>query len=279
MKFPLIDLFPLPFILPRSESSMFVSKRRFILKTCGTTTPLQCLETLLKLAAGIAGYVEIEELFYSRKNFKRPEMQVAPHRDFEEEVALLDSYFDAGRAYCLGAVNKDCWYLYTMSRRAGVDQVANPDRRTPKRIDALIDVGTKSKLESSSGSSCSSDSDEISSDDGLEEDRVVMVQKQHQHRPIEMEHEEEEAHREEIAFHPDPDQTIEILMTELDPKVMEIFTKDQCMTGPEATEKSGIDKILPGMKIDDYLFDPCGYSMNGIARNVSVLFLLFYLIN
>ena len=29
---------------------------------------------------------------------------------------------------------------------------------------------------------------------------------------------------------------------------------------------SGIDKILPGMKIDDYLFDPCGYSMNAIKE-------------
>ena len=32
---------------------------------------------------------------------------------------------------------------------------------------------------------------------------------------------------------------------------------------------SGIDKILPCMKIDDYLFEPCGYSMNGILRNES----------
>lgn len=240
-----------------------------------------CLETLLKLAVGMAGYVEIEELFYSRKNFKRPEMQVAPHRDFEEEVALLDSYFDAGRAYCLGAVNKDCWYLYTMSRRGqaaagGVDGAA--DRRTPKRIDALLGSGktamvatemqkeTPDEQESQSGS----DSDEISSDDGEErESSLILVQSENaQHADVEERSagEEEEA---ELGYTPDPDQTIEILMTELDPKVMDIFTKDMCMTGQEATEKSGIDKILPGMKIDDYLFDPCGYSMNGIARNVS----------
>jgi S-adenosylmethionine decarboxylase len=34
----------------------------------------------------------------------------------------------------------------------------------------------------------------------------------------------------------EPDQTIEILMTELDPKIMEIFTKAQSSTGREATE-------------------------------------------
>jgi Adenosylmethionine decarboxylase len=63
-----------------SESSMFVSKRRWILKTCGTTTPLRCLEPLLQLAAEIADLTEIENLFYSRKNYKRPELQVSPQR-------------------------------------------------------------------------------------------------------------------------------------------------------------------------------------------------------
>jgi S-adenosylmethionine decarboxylase len=35
-------------------------------------------------------------------------------------------------------------------------------------------------------------------------------------------------------------------------------------------QKSGIDKILPCMKVDDYLFDPCGYSMNGVLQNEAV---------
>jgi S-adenosylmethionine decarboxylase len=78
---------------------MFVSKRRWILKTCGTTTPLRCLEPLLQLAAEIADLTEIEDLFYSRKNYKRPELQVSPQRGFDEEVEFLDQYFDDGRAY------------------------------------------------------------------------------------------------------------------------------------------------------------------------------------
>ncbi len=91
----------------------------------------------------------------------------------------------------------------------------------------------------------------------------------------------------------EPDQTIEILMTELNPKIMEIFSKKNVIDGSEATkvifqdwvdrsgkkvnlmglfqfQKSGIDVILPCMMIDDYLFDPCGYSMNGILKNESV---------
>ena len=36
----------------------------------------------------------------------------------------------------------------------------------------------------------------------------------------------------------------------------------------------GIDKLIPFMEIDDYLFDPCGYSMNGILQNVSAISLI-----
>ena len=35
-------------------------------------------------------------------------------------------------------------------------------------------------------------------------------------------------------------------------------------------QKSGIADLLPGTVIDDFLFDPCGYSMNGILPTVSV---------
>lgn len=73
----------------------------------------------------------------------------------------------------------------------------------------------------------------------------------------------------ETVEKPDPDQTIEILMTDLDPRIMSIFTKEECSTAAEATERSKIHKIIPGMVIDDFLFEPCGYSMNGILKNVS----------
>ncbi|KYN37915.1 S-adenosylmethionine decarboxylase proenzyme [Trachymyrmex septentrionalis] len=176
-----------------SESSMFVSKRRLILKTCGTTTPLQCLEPLLELVEEYTGFDDVENVFYSRKNYKKPEIQISPHQTFEEEVALLDSLFSDGEAYCMGSPETDCWYLYTFIR-----------------------------------------------DKSLQDP-------------------------------PEPDQTLEILMTHLDPDVMSIFTKDVCSSADEATVKSGIDKLIPTMIIDDFLFEPCGYSMNGISKNGSYM--------
>nr|CAI5846823.1 unnamed protein product [Callosobruchus analis] len=180
-----------------SESSMFISKRRFILKTCGTTTPLLCLQPLLLLAEQYGGFTKVEDLFYSRKNYKRPELQIMPHQHFDQEVALLDTLFPDGAAYCLGAVNKDCWYLYTL----------NP---IPKKT-IISDITT--------------------------------------------------------AACDEADQTLEILMTDLDPEIMAIFTKEECLNATEATKKSGIDKIIPNMMIDDFLFEPCGYSMNGVTKN------------
>ena len=35
-------------------------------------------------------------------------------------------------------------------------------------------------------------------------------------------------------------------------------------TGDEATKRSGIDLLLPGSSIDGFLFNPCGYSCNGL---------------
>lgn len=224
-----------------SESSMFVSKRRWILKTCGTTTTLQCLEPLLRLASEIAGYSEIEDLFYSRKNFKRPEMQVSPHRGFDEEVAFLDSFFEDGRAYSLGAINRDCWHLYTLSRGGG----GSANKQMLNNISNNNNNHHHHHHHSHHHNSMSNG---------------------HAHQ-LQTTQQSAKMNLIESLQLPDPDQTIEILMTDLDPKVMAVFTKDVCNTALEATQKSGIHKLIPGMVIDDYLFDPCGYSMNGVSKS------------
>lgn len=170
-----------------SESSMFVYKDRIIIKTCGQTTLLNAIEPLMYLAREIAGFDEILDVFYSRKNFMRPELQDKAHSSFDNEIAILDAEFAVGSAYCLGKVNRDCWYLYTLHPEEG-----------------------------------------------------VMV----------------------------PDQTLELIMVDLDEKMMSIFSRAQSSSAREATQKSGIDRLFNGQwQIDDFLFEPCGYSMNGFLRS------------
>ncbi|XP_078068480.1 S-adenosylmethionine decarboxylase proenzyme isoform X1 [Mustelus asterias] len=168
-----------------SESSMFVSKRRFILKTCGTTLLLQALEPLLELAREYCGFDSIQDFFYSRKNFVKPAHQEYPHRNFQEEVEFLDMMFPNGAAYCMGRMNSDCWYLYTL---------------------------------------------DMPEDSGIKQ----------------------------------PDQTLEVLMSELDPAVMDQFFMKDGVTVNDVTRMSGIRDLIPGSVIDATLFDPCGYSMNGM---------------
>lgn len=169
-----------------SESSMFVYKQRIILKTCGQTTLLNCIEPLLYLAREIGNFDEVQDVFYSRKNFMRPELQDKMHSSFDQEIELLDAEFQLGSAYCMGKVNRDCWYLYT-----------------------------------------------------LHPERGVSVQ----------------------------DQTLELIMVGLEPETMALFTRARCSSAREATQKSSIDRLFNQMQVDDFLFEPCGYSMNGFLRS------------
>lgn len=92
-----------------SESSLFISKQRIILKTCGTTTLLYAVKPILELARKYGGFDQIEDVFFSRKKFMRPELQKYPHQSFDDEVDYLQSIFDGGAAYALGRINSECW--------------------------------------------------------------------------------------------------------------------------------------------------------------------------
>ena len=100
-----------------SESSLFVYKWKMVLKTCGRTTLLQCLGTLLQLTCGYGAGddasiatpaavsasgeslgLELEWVGYSRKNYTFPSDQVFPHSDFGQELAYLKAQQRAWKA-------------------------------------------------------------------------------------------------------------------------------------------------------------------------------------
>ncbi|OWA50319.1 S-adenosylmethionine decarboxylase proenzyme [Hypsibius exemplaris] len=166
-----------------SESSMFVSADRIILKTCGTTKLIAAICPLVKLTKQYTSLGEITELYYSRKEFLRPDLQDPVYSSFPIESKQLDTGFD-GTAYTFGEGDRR-WYMYAFTADGSRNAAA----------------------------SC----------------------------------------------------CLEIMMEQLDPAVMAIFTRKVSESAKCATERSGIDKLVVNLNIDDFLFDPCGYSMNGLT--------------
>jgi S-adenosylmethionine decarboxylase len=48
---------------------------------------------------------------------------------------------------------------------------------------------------------------------------------------------------------------------------MKMFTQSYGLNAEQLTQKTGIADLLPGAVLDAFLFEPCGYSMNGILPN------------
>lgn len=175
-----------------SESSLFVYDDRIVLKTCGTTTLLRCLNILLEYAKECE--LEVKFVLFSRRNFLFPQRQKFPHCAFENEINTLQGYFqNRGHAYILGPVNGAHWHVYV-------------------------------------------------ADFSLEGDK-------------------------------DSDQHVEIMMTDLDPKVMNQYYRPAGFNGENKAEhrkvtvETGIDSLFPGGTTDEFLFEPCGYSMNSLRKN------------
>ena len=75
-------------LLLYSESSMFVSPYRFMIKTCGTTTLLNAVPKILEIAKQYCGLETISAFFYSRKCFMFPDRQERPHKSWDDEVTI-----------------------------------------------------------------------------------------------------------------------------------------------------------------------------------------------
>ncbi|MBA0645184.1 hypothetical protein Goklo_013312 [Gossypium klotzschianum] len=103
-----------------SESSLFVYPYKIIIKTCGTTKLLFSIPAILKLANSLS--LSVQSVRYTRGSFIIPGAQPFPHRNFCEEVAILDSYFlklgSHRKAYIMGGSDKTkTWHVYSASAR------------------------------------------------------------------------------------------------------------------------------------------------------------------
>lgn len=72
---------------------------------------------------------------------------------------------------------------------------------------------------------------------------------------------------------------LELKMHEVDQQAMQYFSEAKESTteaSKAVTDASGIQSIIPAMVIDPWLFEPCGYSMNGVMDKVkSAVFTYF----
>ncbi len=101
-----------------SESSLFVYPYKVIIKTCGTTKLLLSIPPILNLAEGLS--LNVRSVRYTRGSFIFPGAQSYPHRNFSEEVAILDNYFgklgSGSEAYVMGNFDEvQKWHVYSAS--------------------------------------------------------------------------------------------------------------------------------------------------------------------
>lgn len=169
-----------------SESSMFISKNRFIIKTCGITKLLYSVEPLIRLSSTFAG-MHIVNFFYSRRMYLKPEDQVGIHKCFTKEAQFLAKIIPDGVPFVIGQKESERWYLFTL------DNVSN--------------------------------------------------------------------------FAQSDDTTLEILMSDMDKKAMTEFTKMKNKSSSDVIKNSGIEKIMPGSRNDGCLFNPIGFSLNGLYKD------------
>ncbi|KAL9275334.1 S-adenosylmethionine decarboxylase proenzyme-like protein [Drosera capensis] len=101
-----------------SESSLFIYPYKLIIKTCGTTKLLLAIPPILKLAASLS--LVVKHVRYTRGSFIFPSAQSFPHRNFSEEVAVLDDYFGkltgGSKAFVMGgSESPEKWHVYVAS--------------------------------------------------------------------------------------------------------------------------------------------------------------------
>ncbi|CAK7326461.1 unnamed protein product [Dovyalis caffra] len=106
-----------------SESSLFVYPYKIIIKTCGTTKLLLSITPILKLAHSLS--LNVKSVRYTRGSFIFPGAQSYPHRNFSQEVAVLDGYFGklgfTSKAYIMGGLDKpQKWHVYSASADSAI---------------------------------------------------------------------------------------------------------------------------------------------------------------
>ena len=224
-----------------SESSLFVYSHRLVMKTCGTTTLLRCIGTILSYTDDLG--MELTWLGYSRKNLFFPKQQEWPHSSFGDEMKYIDSHEKLqnrlqGVGHILGPITGDHWFVYVADLEDITTHVAGGNSRNPSpTASTILSNDIHHPIRAVSNGALPPPSLIISS-----------------------------------AGTTDPyvgdDRTINMMMFDMAPGVAsQFYLANTPGGGKEMTQKSGIAALCPGAKIDETSFAPCGYSMNAILHD------------
>ncbi|KAJ3353919.1 spermidine resistance protein [Entophlyctis luteolus] len=242
-----------------SESSMFVYSNKLVLKTCGTTTLLNAIPRIMEIARDYCGIFDVDALFYSRKAFLFPEKQIYPHGKWGDEVAYLDGLFpDASyetSGYVVGKVNGDHWCLYTATPHV---KILNEDG-DEMSVRSASTGGTEG--DTYNGGYDSSDDNVVPEDEVtleiMMQDLDPNVTKMFWRTPEEA---EEARKREETeSMNGKPDSRNPVFMARQPNGFDEVRRAERRLLA-----ETGIQDVYPTSIVDDFLFDPCGYSLNGL---------------
>ena len=207
-----------------SESSLFVYPSRLLIKTCGTTALLASLPLLLDHARSVGA--TLSSARYSRSCFRYAAAQPAPHRSWAEEVSFLDA--------ALGCTKPE------EKGKACVLGGEGQGLRWHVYSNELPTLSPATPL-------CRAPPP------------LLLI------KEASMDSSEEEADESAAP----PTLTLEICMTQLCPTATAGFTfnlpESDLPPAAAVSLSTGITSLFPSAThIDDFVFSPCGYSMNGL---------------
>jgi len=217
-----------------SESSLFVYPHKAVLKTCGTTTLLLVMPKLLALAEQIGA--PLSHVHYSHLRYKYPHLQLYPHASFDEEKACLSRALKGRAADVAASIlgpeggASACWYaLCANAATANTAAGAAAGAAGTTKAAAI-----KAAVPSPSPAAV--------------------------------------ATAPRIAPSASDEAVLEVAMEGLDPAVCATFVGTSPMhaglsgkaLATSMSRASGIAALVAGATLDDWAFEPCGYSMNAL---------------
>lgn len=212
-----------------SESSLFVYPHKVVMKTCGTTTLILVLPRLLELADALGA--ALAHVHYSHYEYKFPHLQLYPHTSYDEEqatlAALLGDRVGAVRARVLGAAgvaSGACWYALCTEARA------LPEAEAEAAAPAPAAPAPVPPAPPTAGKALVVAAEAASGDGAV----------------------------------------LEVAMEGLSPAACAVFygthPAHDGASGKALARSmsalSGVAALVDGAQIDDWAFEPCGYSMN-----------------